>query len=227
MTTKPEEPGKAFMIGVGRVGALLMDITGGPCLRLDESRWSMNTSRGNLILSQRVVDRLLLDGWVAVKPKELMDRDLLVATEKGTKEIVDFALMRSMEIAAIDPPSVPSVGEERPPVTAQSLVYHLAEKAFALHFRTKGEIRPFCCVGVTVDGGETYIGIDEWLKGAGEQRGARMARLFAAIEALAAVSVVGLTIAEMGAAARWAGVIAAEAFERAPDQDWEVDSDAA
>ncbi len=49
--------------------------------------------------------------------------------------------------------------------------------------------------------------------------------LFDLINQLAENSMYGLTIGDMGDAARWGGVMAAEAFERAPDQDWEIGGD--
>jgi hypothetical protein len=220
-TAKSDEPGRTFMIGVGPVGAMLLDIIAGPCLRIDDLRWSMNTARGNLVLSHKRVERLLEDGWVVVAPEKLMEREHLILTDKGGKEVFNFALLRSMELASIEPPSTPTVSGAEPLTTTQSLAFDLAQKAFELAYRKRGELPPGCRLVVADPEGGEPKELCDWIKGDDEKKGARMARLFAAIEALADSSIYGLTIGEMPAAADWGAAIASEAFRRAPDQDWE------
>ncbi len=226
MSDKTHKSGDAFMIGQGPVGAIILDILAGPCLRIDDKRWSMNTARGNLVLSHVIVERLLASGWVMIHPEKLMDRDRLVPTEKGRSEAIAFAFHRSRELAIMaDPPSV-VVRENIPPVTMQQQVYDLAEMAFKLdaddRLKRGDEYATIRSPGhLIVDVKGEAVEIADFLKRADISE--RAALLFELIGQLADSSLYGLTIAEMGGFARWGGTIAAERFERAPDQDWEFD----
>ena len=133
VTPKTETPGRSFMIGLGQVGAVLYDIQSGPCLRIDDRRWSLNTSRGNLVLSQNIVDRLIKNEFVAVSPEKLMDRDLLALTKAGLDELTRYALLRSFEIsAALDPVTLIATNGGDTGQSSQAIAYNLAEKAFRL-----------------------------------------------------------------------------------------------
>jgi hypothetical protein len=217
-----------FMIGVGPIGAVLLDICGSPCLRIDDKRWSLNTWRGNLILSQAIVNRLTKSGYVAVSPERLMDREHLVLTPKGQQEAISFALARSFELASENDPHTVTVDESRSPVTTQGRAHDLADKAFDLRrqerVKSGEDYAAVMCPGrLVVDVGGVQTEISDFLKR--DSIGERAALLFDLIGQLAESSAYGLTVGEMPVFARWAGTVAAEKFERAPDQDWEFGGD--
>lgn len=231
VTPATDTPGSAFMLGLGRIGAVLYDIQSGPCLRIDDKRWSLNTSRGNLVLSQTVVTRLVEKGFVAVDPKKLMGRECLGLTKAGRDELTRYAFLRSHEIAAgLDPATSIAANGNDTCQSSQAVAYDLAKKAFGLiaderirngadYVTTRNPGR----LVVEVSEG-TYKEISDFL-GRETKPGDRAALLFDLINQLAEASMYGLTIGDMGEAARWAGIMAAEAFARAPDQDWEVGGD--
>lgn len=224
-TPKRDVPGRAFMFGQGPIGAMLMDIDAGLCLRIDDSRWSMDTSRGNVVLSHTIVERLLKSGWVSISPRRIMDRENLQLTYKGRSELVEWALSRSIELAAENAPSGVVIDEARPPVTTQARIYDLARKALEVRALSHGEMIPTPWLYVQLDN-DKHVHIGEWLKGAPDDKpGTQMARLFGLLQLLAVQAMSGLTIGDMPARARWASTIAAEAFERAPDQDWELEGE--
>ncbi len=225
--TKTDEP--EFMIGQGFVGAILLDIIGGPCLRLDDKRWSMNTARGNLILSQAIVDRLLAKTYVAIAPEKLMDRELLVLTEEGTRVVCEYALWRSFDIAAnCGEPMYILSNVNDSGATSTGAAYDLAAKAFDLHAGTRigrGEeyvaVRcPGTLMVVDIPEGKPQS-LHEFLSAA-KTPAIRASLLFHLIKDLAESSMYGLTIGNMPDVAEWAALIASEAFRRAPDQDWEI-----
>ena len=228
VTPKTEAPGQSFMLGLGPTGAVLYDIQSGPCLRIDDKRWSLNTSRGNLVLSQNVVDRLIAKEFVTIGPEKLMSRDWLTLTKIGFDELTRYALLRSFEIAvALDPVTLISTNGGDTGQSSQAIAYNLAEKAFGLVAddcirRGEDYVKTRSPGRLTVEVSEgVYQEISDFLN-TEKKPGDRAARLFYLINQLADSSMYGLTIGDMGETARWAGIMAAEAFERAPDQDWEI-----
>ncbi len=227
--TKENEP--EFMIGQGFVGAILLDIIAGPCLRLDDKRWSMNTGRGNLVLANTIIERLTAKGFVALSPEKMMDRDWLVLTYDGVVELQRYALWRSFNIAEqLLPPMVPLINGNEAFSTSDGVVFDLAQRSFRLREDARivaGEdyLAVKCPGNLTVElSDKNTLGLHEYF-GRAKTPGDRHALLFELIKQLADASMCGLLIDEMPTVGQWAAVIAGEAFRRAHDQDWEMDGE--
>lgn len=225
-TEKTARSGEAFMVGIGDTGAILYRLARSiPLSRRADGTWST----GNWITTQAIVDRLVRAGWCVVSAGSgLQGQDELALTDKGWKELFNFALLRSRELAAL--PNTPNadVDGAAAPESAHSLAYELAAFAFDQARRRyppdDGDpAYPFGYVpdvGI-LEGDKPPLEVSEWLNGEKDEPGwKRYARLQALVEAVANASMHGLSLGEMDEFATWAAAMAGEAFRRAPDQDW-------
>lgn len=227
VTKQPPGPGEAFMTGVGAVGALLYQFARfiGP-MRLDDQRWTCN----RIVYADPIIQRLIEAGWCEIGPEKFNDRELIELTEKGWSELLNFCLKRSLSLAEIDTPKVSaSISPDDTPPSASSLAFDLATFGFEQGHHRAGTLPARYLASVLVKPAEGEpIDLYSYLEGPkdGEPPWRRMERVFNLIADFADASMHGVPIAEMDLFAAWCAAVAAEAFRRAPDQNWETDGEA-
>lgn len=236
-----------ILIGLAQpAGAILIKIAAGPCLRLDDKRWSVRGNGiggGASILSQNIVDRLLEKDLVCILSNFVDDKDGLLLTAAGTEQLIAFARARSLELSDVAEEAAVDVDPSVVPRSRRQLVYDLAEKAIeaerdarllkakaegrelTVAEYTAGEIVLWIAVEAGAEG--VHIPIHDYLTDKNLSLEERMQRLFKVLKEIAESSMYGLRIGDMPTAAQWISDIAAEAFIRAPDQDWEIEDEGA
>lgn len=211
-----------FVVGLGDVGAVLLDIASSPCNAIEvdgKTRWSCGRKQITATVMQRMLDK----DYVTIIKGAFAGRDVAELTSAGQTELMRYCLIRSVEMSQAEPP--PQYAQNGDKIGAvHTVALNLAERVEDLR-RAKAKATPFS--SITVQTSHRGTGSLSNLLAACDAPGERYLLMLSVLREIATEVVGGVRFDEADVFANWCATMMRALLDQAIEQsmDGEPDED--